>query len=76
MIRIELLSAENFKQDSLDKFGKVKYTGFIRVLITVDRWHMFLMKALMISKLGRQEFTACPKKGLFLEYTTEMSVPQ
>ena len=25
------------------------------MLITVDRWHMFLMKALMISKPGRQD---------------------
>jgi len=57
-------------------FGKVK---IYRLHTRVDNRGSLayvLMKALMISKLGRQEFTACPKKGLFLEYTTEMSVPQ
>ena len=57
-------------------FGKVK---IYRLHTRVDNRGSLayvLMKALMISKPGRQEFTACPKKGLFLEYTTEMSVPQ
>jgi hypothetical protein len=46
------------------------------VLITVDLWNMFLMKTLPVSMLGRQESIACPKKELFLEFTTEKRVAQ